>query len=856
MAQKNPVGPKPDRRTRRDRVRKFDDRDQDEMDQAERPDDDAQKKAAREEMYKRFETIVSLKKRDSIAGRAASGIEDIWLGDEEFYEGYDDANRHEFRPMVSKPTEGRNSPLTGRSATGDTQRKPSGSTVFPNITGSFVDHAAAKLADILMPSDDKDFELEPTPIAQLLDDDDELRKILAPGPQQAPQGLMGAMGSIGGMGASPALPGPEGMPPAPPPQGMQPQPQMPVAQAMMEMPPDRLGQVIDRVKKINDEAKRRMDAAEMKFDDWLQESDIQAQKRIGLHDAARIGTGILKGPFPVKVVHRVTVRNNGTVKRISEVKTQPASKCVSPWNCFPDYPACGENIQKGNHHFERDFISAKGLADLKGGVGPSKYLDDVIDEVLLAGPKSKNQTEGNTSPDQMQNIDTKTMFEIWYGYMTISGQELAACGCEVDEDRMTDMINVLITTVNDRIIKAVPSPIPDGSFPYDYMPWERRKGMPWGKGVSRKGRTAQRQLVAASRNLMDNAGAAGKPIKVSTSDVQQDGDPWTYKARSDTVADVTKAMQFFEIPMIQPELMAIIEMAKQDFELAVGLPRVMLGMLEQPKGPETLGARTIANNNGATVLRGIARNSDDYWTVPHLKRYYEWGLEYDDDDSWKGDLNVRARGSSALVERALQEQQMPTVVQLSLNPAFGLDPELCAKAWLKSQRYDVKSLEMSAEKKAALAQQQQPTDPRILAAQIKAETDKALKQMDLQDSQAERQHEAQQNDLDRQIEKMIAEIQGQLGAAQLTIEEQAALNDAKVTLTGLSMKLKSQKELSELQGRRFLTGKTMDSAEKQKDRNITDVTPKRVSGNVPNAGSGDAPIEPPGRAKPGMAFVG
>ncbi len=79
------------------------------------------------------------KRRDAVSARAASGIETEWQGDEEFYQGYDDANRHEFVNTASKPE--------GDGRTVADKDKAAGSLVFPNIPQPYVDAVAAREAE-------------------------------------------------------------------------------------------------------------------------------------------------------------------------------------------------------------------------------------------------------------------------------------------------------------------------------------------------------------------------------------------------------------------------------------------------------------------------------------------------------------------------------------------------------------------------------------------------------------------------------------------------------------------------------------------------------------------------------------
>lgn len=95
------------------------------------------------------------KRKEAIAGRAASGIEIEWQEDEEFYQGIDDANR-------AFQSAGRMSQPKRWATTGSTARDkgPTRSVVFLNITRPYVDAASARVADMLLPTDDRAWEIK------------------------------------------------------------------------------------------------------------------------------------------------------------------------------------------------------------------------------------------------------------------------------------------------------------------------------------------------------------------------------------------------------------------------------------------------------------------------------------------------------------------------------------------------------------------------------------------------------------------------------------------------------------------------------------------------------------------------
>src|SRR3972149_2008878 len=114
---------------------------------------------------------------------------------------------------------------------------------------------------------------------------------------------------------------------------------------------------------------------------------------------------------------------------------------------------------------------------------------------------------------------------------------------------------------------------------------------------------------------------------------------------------------------------------------------------------------------------------------------------------------VDARGSSVLVERDIQNQQILQMSAIVANPIFGLDPKKWAAEFLKSQRLDPKKFEYDDEKWRQLVEQlsQRPQDRRLEVAQLNNETKERIKAFELQYGQIE-------NDKQRVFEGAMKEI--------------------------------------------------------------------------------------------------
>ena len=774
---------------------------------------------------------LATKRVAAMSARAASGIEDEWIGDEEFYQGYDDANRGEFVRTANKP-------LTS----GDAPVEIKGSTVFPNITASFCDAAAARVGDMLLPTDDRNFALEPTPIPDILPEDEPPAPVApAPPTQQAAQPMPGQPP----MGA----PAEAGMPPMVAPG--QPQPAAPMAPSRMITMPDGMQMTLDEARKRFDrfkaEAQRKADKAQTRIDDWLTECQIASEMRKVIDDAAKLGSGCIKGPVPINRKSRQWRTGEDGVKHLMlNESNQPGSRRIDVWNLFPD-EACGESIHNGSHIFERDYLTPKKLKNLKGNRRPNGdplYLDSQIDACLEEGPRDNNG--GNQGGAVQRN--TKGQFEIWYFHGEISTDEMeaAGCSCEDMEGDRKDSYPCLMTMVNDRVIQASLNPLDDGEFPYDVIPWKRRPGMPWGMGVARQMRTPQRIVVAAARNLMDNAGQAGGPQFVVGRGVEPKNGKWEIKPlkiwveSDDSDGRATPPFVSVVVPMLQVELTSIIQLGMKMAEDVTGMPQLTQG--NQGSAPDTVGGMQILNANANAVLRRISRLFDSCITEPHIRRYYAWLMEYGPDDDEKGDFQIVARGSTALVERDIQTQEMANIVGMCLNPAFGKNPAKAMDEFLKSRRFDPSAFDFTDEEKKENEAKAPMPMPQVEVAKIRAESAEKIEQMqakeeadhaaaDAQLAMAQQQFEARENELDRQNKLAVAVIDERMQATDLTSTERQTLDKIKAGLAQTSMKLNVQKDLS-------TAGHLVDV---HKHRNPTPqvITP---------------PTEPAGRAPDGKAF--
>ena len=618
--------------------------------------------------------------------------------------------------------------------------------LLPNITGPYCEAGAASIADILLPLDDWPFGIGPTPIPELVKVVEMVKKVPADQLVQVP--------------------------------GMQ----QPAAAADVQR----------QAEETLEKAKKCAEKAETRIKDWLTECQWHGKSRRQIDDAARVGTGIVKGPVPAQKKQHAWQTVDGVQQLIIKEETKPVTENVDYWNLSPDYPACGDNIHNGSFVWERGEINCKTLQDLRGQPG---YIDSQIELCLAEGPQSP---EVDAADRKAAKTNKDTLFEIWWFHGALEKKDLEAAGCDCsDQEDKYISIPAVITVVNGRPIRAALNHLDKGSFPYDILTWRRRPGMPWGQGIARQIRPAQRGITACFRALMENAGLSAKPILAVLREYLEpvDGNWNIYGGKVFEVAlgadvrDVKSAITSIQIESRQGDLLAIINFLMKLAEDITGLPLLLQG--QSTNAPDTLGATQIINTNASVTRRRIARQFDDQVIEPSITRYYDYLMQYGEDEEEKGLFVIDARSSSVLVERDIQNKNMVNLLGASVNPVYGADPRKAYAEACKAMKIDPKRLQYDDEEWQKMQEnaQKQPPAPQIAVAQIR-------EQGAIQRTQMEIEAEAAQRDRDRQIELILAQAEREIDAAMVSKDRDIALQNAKTKLADTLMKLRTQVQLS------------------------------------------------------------
>ena len=758
-----------------------------------------------EELREKLAQVLLKRRNEAVRYRAGLGIETQWAEDQAYYEGEEDGSRVGFykgmtigSPLIAKP------------------KNDFKSKVFLNITRPYVETASSKVIEVLSPVDDRAFSIVPSPIPFAVMGGQEMRGTAIP-PEAPP-----AMGTMVDQNGQPAAP-----------------------QQIQQQQAN---------KSVEEKLRIAAKGAERWIDDALQECGYNSELRRLVDDSARIGTGVMRGPIPTVRTSRKV--EGGQFIMVEEIV--PESKCISAWNAFPD-PACGDDIHKGQYFIEHDNLTEKQVRELMMAPG---YIPAAIEKVLEEGPKENAITALVQAPHDAQEQSAKR-FHIWYYHGFLAVDDVVAMGCDCGE--IEGGVAAVITIINDTPVKAHLALLSGGRYPYDFMCWQRTAGSPWGIGVARQIRACQSILNATVRSMMENAGLSSGPqiILGRGSIIPADGQwtitprkVWLLKPDAD-IPDVTKAFNAVQIPSIQQELLETVNFVLKMAENVTGLPILLQGQQGPTGVPETVGGMQILVANASGLLRRMARIFDDSITKPHVTAYYEWMMEFGEDDSIKGDFQIVPRGSSALVIKDMRATFLVQVVpQLIANPNFGIDPARYFKEVAKLNGLEPSDVQFTEAELQALMSQPPPVDPRVQVAQIRTEGDLKTTEMELTTEQARIARDIDRDTMYVQAENERTKTTSATKMAELELRRELAMldyaNKNQLTIEQIKAKLATEGAKMDLQ--RELAQFGHISAQEARVSEAKLGTQQAVVEKAVEQVATPA-VEPPGRAPNGQGFA-
>ena len=271
----------------------------------------------------------------------------------------------------------------------------------------------------------------------------------------------------------------------------------------------------------------------------------------------------------------------------------------------------------------------------------------------------------------------------------------------------------------------------------------------------------------------------------------------------DPGAEINDILRTYDINSHQGEIANIINLSKQLVDEETNLPLIAQGSLGQLPQNTPAATTSMMMNAANTIIRRMVKLFDDNIIKPTISRFYDWNMQFNPNESIKGDFQVDARGSSSLLVKEMQSHQLMQFAQFFGHPSFGaiLMPKAVGilRKIAESMRLPVDEViptdEELAQIQQAQAQQESPPDPRIVAAQIHAQAELKRAEFAANANNVEMQVRERMAQQDYAAKIASLELEREVKMLSLAATEKMTLEQIRSHLAETAIKERSRQQL-------------------------------------------------------------
>lgn len=412
-------------------------------------------------------------------------------------------------------------------------------------------------------------------------------------------------------------------------------------------------------------AKKAADKMTDIIDDQLTESHYKQTARFVLHSGHLYGTGVLKAPLVERKTRTKFVMVQGKWTMITESYVLPFVDYVPIWRFYPDMSAT--RIEDCRYIYERHLMTRSALASL----GKKRSFNgDKIRDYILAHPKGMQHHRAfDTEIRQIGDRNSSSsaddgQYEILERWGWLDGELLANAGVNVPQARMHETFfgNVWLLPNGD-VLKVALQPLNGVTWPYHLYYADKDETSIFGDGFAAIMRDDQTMINAGTRMILDNAAlTAGPQLEanmklLSPSERAEDMYPFKiWKRNGDE--PTAPAIRVLDIPNGLEELFPLVNMFKENADEVTAIPRYMQGENATNGAAGTASGMSMLMANASIVMKDLITNYDEGITRPFIESLYYWNMQFNPDDSCKGDFAIKARGTASLMAKEIRSQQL------------------------------------------------------------------------------------------------------------------------------------------------------------------------------------------------------
>jgi|5_EtaG_2_1085323.scaffolds.fasta_scaffold05061_2 hypothetical protein len=407
------------------------------------------------------------------------------------------------------------------------------------------------------------------------------------------------------------------------------------------------------------------------INDQLEETAAITILRHVLFEMVLLGTGVLKGPFTdEKVLHSWDKDpETGDSSYNPKIKTVPKLEAVSIWDFYPDPDAT--SIEDCDYVIQRHSFNRSQLRELSGR---PFFRQDAIADCLKMG--ANYEVRGfETSLLDRENVDSlqKNRYEVYEYWGTMDRLLAEEAGLEFDDDlEELDEVQINAWVCNGKILRLVFNPFTPDRIPYSICPYEINPYQFFGVGIPENMEDAQMVMNGHARMAIDNLALAGNLVfDIDETQLVPGQDMSIYpgkifRRQSGVTGTAINGLKF---PNTATENLQMFDKFRQLADESTGIPSYSHGATGVQSTTRTAAGMSMLMGAAALSIKTVVKNVDDYLLKPLGDSLFSWNMQFNSNiENIKGDLEIKARGTSSLMQKEVRSQRLMTFMQTANNP--------------------------------------------------------------------------------------------------------------------------------------------------------------------------------------------
>jgi len=404
--------------------------------------------------------------------------------------------------------------------------------------------------------------------------------------------------------------------------------------------------------------------------DQLLDTSAVTVLRHAIFECVLLGTGVIKGPFNYnKTIHNWTLGEEGSKKYEPMERNVPRIEAVSCWDFYPDPSAT--SINDAEYVIQRHRMNREQLRDL---INRPHFNEEAIGNVLSGGPNYQERYfESSLHANEDDPTYSSNRYEVYEYWGSLDSALAEDFGIDIESiEGNLNSIQVNAWICGQEILRFVINPFIPARIPYHSFPYELNPYQLFGVGVAENMEDSQLLMNGHMRMAIDNLALAGHLVFDIDETQLVPGQSYdvfpgkVFRRQSGVTGTAVNAIKF---PSTAGENMQMYDKARQLSDEQTGIPSITHGQTGVTGTGRTAAGLSMLMSSASLSVKTVIKNVDDFLLKPLGEAFFQWNMQFNEDTPEKiGDLEIKPKGTSAVIQKEVRTQRLTALLQTVSNP--------------------------------------------------------------------------------------------------------------------------------------------------------------------------------------------